>query len=341
MGPRSPKNKSASAARAGVGLTIGAVDEFIARHLAAVSRTYAILIPRLPAALAERVGLAYLLMRVVDTLEDDPALAADHRARLLHGLDAQLAQLGSGASPPIDVVALEGVGNPREEALMRESGELLRRIQDLPSDARAALVTCAQSMIAGVRIFQARGVERERPYPAIRDAAELREYCYYVAGIVGEMLCDLMARHLDRPRLLSMKPVAVELGIGLQMVNILKDAARDAMDGRRYLPTLPAGRVDASEVTRAVLAEARQCLQRGLEFVLALPSMAYELRMFCGLPIAWGAMTLARAAGRSPYAKIGRGVIRGTLERFARIGTDDAALRRWLTGLLEDRRAPA
>ncbi len=67
---------------------------------------------------------------------------------------------------------------------------------------------------------------------------ELRDYCYSVAGIVGEMLTELYL--LDRAELAAsaeeLRNRAAAFGEGLQLVNILKDAPRDAEEGRVYLP---------------------------------------------------------------------------------------------------------
>ena len=67
---------------------------------------------------------------------------------------------------------------------------------------------------------------------------ELKDYCYIVAGIVGEMLSELFL--LDRPGLAGiaayLRERAATFGEALQLVNILKDSAVDAKEGRRYLP---------------------------------------------------------------------------------------------------------
>ncbi len=67
---------------------------------------------------------------------------------------------------------------------------------------------------------------------------ELQDYCYIVAGIVGEMLTELFL--LDRPALAgvaaTMRERAATFGEALQLVNILKDSEGDAREGRRYLP---------------------------------------------------------------------------------------------------------
>jgi farnesyl-diphosphate farnesyltransferase len=334
------------------------MDAFIAKHLQGVSRTYAILVPMLPGSLADAVGLAYLLMRIVDTLEDDPQLTTEQRLRYLELLEAALggdAQAAAGLGRPLAldsalrakladreaIVAAarptlcQGLGDtPHEQELMRDAPQVLTRVEALDPPYRDAIRTCAQAMSQGVCRLIGRSAERGVPYPAVRDAAELREYCYYVAGVVGEMLCAMMAHFLRLPALGRLRALAVELGIGLQLVNILKDAIQDSQHGRRYLPLAEGGEVARAEIYRAVLGEARRSLQRGIEFVLALPAAARELRSFCGLPIAWGAMTLARAERDARRAKISRGAIRSSIQRFARLAGDDQALRQWLSSML-------
>ncbi len=316
------------------------MDAFVAEHLHGVSRTYALLVPMLPRPLDDAVGVAYLLMRVVDTLEDAAGLATAERLRRLRLLEHALAA-------PVGVAEADGLlrepigDTPAERALMAAVPEVLARVRALPAPYREPLARCAGVMSAGVAHLTARSLERGRPYPAIRDAAELREYCYYVAGVVGEMLCAMMSHFLRMPSLLRLRGVAVELGTGLQLVNVLKDALRDAEAGRRYLPAAEDGGVAHAEIYRAVVQEARYSLQRGVEFVLALPAAARELRSFCGLPIVWGAMTLAKAETNAAAAKISRGAVQASIELFRKVAGNDAELRRWLHGLLWPHGQPA
>ena len=306
------------------------MDAFIAQHLRGVSRTYAVVIPMLPGPLAEAVGLAYLVMRIVDTLEDDPQLTADERRTHFAALHSALA----GNRDAAQALAVVKGDNAHERALLIDAGEVCARTAVLEPQYAEAIRRCARVMSDGVVALLARSEQRGQPYPAVRDAGELREYCYYVAGVVGEMLCAMMVHFLKSPALERLREVAVELGIGLQLVNILKDALKDSNQGRRYLPQTVGGTVAHGEVYRAVLAEARHSLARGVDFVLALPATASGLRLFCGLPLAWGAMTLARAAHDAAGAKISRAALRASMTRFGRLAGDDAALRQWLGELL-------
>lgn len=306
------------------------MDAFVAQHLQGVSRTYAILIPMLPGPLADAVGIAYLVMRIVDTLEDDPRLSTPERLRYFElleaGLGVEAGAAGRLARPLGD--------SEHERALMQSAAEVFAAYSALEPAYREPIRVCARTMSAGVRRLIARSAKRGLPYPAVRDAGELREYCYYVAGVVGEMLCSMMAHFLQLSALLRLKDVALELGIGLQLVNILKDAGQDSQHGRCYLP-VAAGDAAHAEVYRATLHAARQSLRSGIGYVLALPPSARELRCFCGLPIAWGALTLARAERDPSAAKISRNDIRASINQFHELAGDDQALRQWLSGLLD------
>lgn len=306
------------------------MDGFIAGHLRGVSRTYALLIPMLPAGLADAVGVAYLLMRIVDTLEDATDIDDVGRRELLGRLDSALERL-----PQAQTIELPVFGdNEAERELMQCTPEVLARVSQLTPEYCADVQRCGRTMIRGVLEMLDRSERRGVAYPGVGDAGELRLYCYYVAGVVGEMLCGMMSHHLRQPALLRMRDLAVELGLGLQLVNILKDSLKDAEQGRRYLPLGESGSVSHAEVYKAVLQEARHSLRRGVEFVLSLPAAARELRSFCGLPIAWGAMTLARAEFDAARAKIGRDVIRSSIEYFSKVAGNDQALRGWFAKLL-------
>jgi 15-cis-phytoene synthase len=60
---------------------------------------------------------------------------------------------------------------------------------------------------------------------------DLQTYCYHVASTVGLMCIEIFGyRHP------SAKDFAVNLGIALQLTNILRDVKKDAEKGRIYLP---------------------------------------------------------------------------------------------------------
>jgi phytoene synthase len=63
------------------------------------------------------------------------------------------------------------------------------------------------------------------------DFARLRRYCHLVAGVVGEMSASVFG--LSDPATLE---YARQLGLALQLINIIRDVGEDARRGRIYLP---------------------------------------------------------------------------------------------------------
>jgi phytoene synthase len=76
-----------------------------------------------------------------------------------------------------------------------------------------------------------RGVEMDLTKTRYRTFSELEEYCYLVASSVG-----LMCRQIFGFRNPSTREYAINLGIALQLTNILRDVRDDARRGRIYLP---------------------------------------------------------------------------------------------------------
>ncbi len=82
---------------------------------------------------------------------------------------------------------------------------------------------CAHDLVAGVRM--------DLQHQRFGTWQELRHYSYCVAGTVGLMTAPILGCRDN-----SALPCAVELGIAMQLTNILRDVAEDARMGRIYLP---------------------------------------------------------------------------------------------------------
>ncbi len=75
------------------------------------------------------------------------------------------------------------------------------------------------------------GVETDLIKSRYQDFPELREYCYKVASVVGLTCIQILGYSQDRAR-----EYAVDLGIAMQMTNILRDIREDLERDRIYLP---------------------------------------------------------------------------------------------------------
>ncbi len=75
------------------------------------------------------------------------------------------------------------------------------------------------------------GAEFDTQGGVITDEANLKQYCYRVAGVVGLMMCPLLG--VQNPQA---QAHAVSLGIAMQITNICRDVKEDAESGRIYFP---------------------------------------------------------------------------------------------------------
>jgi farnesyl-diphosphate farnesyltransferase len=131
---------------------------------------------------------------------------------------------------------------------------------------------------------------------------DLRDYCYVVAGIVGEMLTELFV--LQSPSLdavaTELRERSVEFGEALQLVNILKDAQTDAAEGRVYLPR--------QVILAEVFALARKDLVRAAEYTKLLRAAGGDRGLVAfntlNTRLAIGTLHLLRDQG--PGAKLAR-----------------------------------
>jgi farnesyl-diphosphate farnesyltransferase len=270
-----------------------------------VSRTFALTIPQLPAGLRTAVTCAYLLCRIADTIEDEPALSPPETLAFLQRFSAVLA----GGNPAL----LAGEIAPRlsdrtlaaERDLVCNMERVVAVLAQLNAPQRAAIQRCVELMCLGMPRFQF-----SASLKGLARSSDLDDYCYYVAGVVGEMLTDLfcdyspqIARH--RPALCAN---AASFAQGLQMTNILKDVWEDRGRGACWLPQEVFTRhgVDLSDLAsepfdprfaagfRELVGVAHAHLRNALDYTLLIPSKETGIRRFCLWAIGLAVLTLRK-----------------------------------------------
>ena len=87
------------------------------------------------------------------------------------------------------------------------------------------------------------GQESDINFEQPKSINELLRYCYRVAGVVGLMVCDAVNIKDE-----NLKFFAIDLGIAMQLVNIVRDIQEDALRGRVYIPENLIGAVSPSDV---------------------------------------------------------------------------------------------
>ena len=86
------------------------------------------------------------------------------------------------------------------------------------------------------------GVEMDLTISRYETFAALREYCYRVASAVGLVSIEIFG--YQNP---ACREYAIELGLALQVTNILRDVEKDLANGRVYLPREDMARFDYTE----------------------------------------------------------------------------------------------
>ncbi|HVS01549.1 MAG TPA: squalene/phytoene synthase family protein [Thermoanaerobaculia bacterium] len=271
--------------------------------LAKTSRTFALSIPLLPEPTRRQVAVAYLLFRIADTFEDATLWGPRRQGRALLELAMLLAEGSEGAAAEAKAAAWRSsppLGHAGYLELLEETPRVVASFHRLAAQSRHILRRHLRRTLAGMAWVARR--RRGGSDLRLADLGELRGYCYVVAGIVGEMLTDV---YLHDHR--SLAPVAEALrqraaifGEGLQLVNILKDAAVDAGEGRVFLPP--------GTPRSEVLALARRDLDAAADYVLALQQVAAPrgLVAFNALPVLLARASLQRLEAEGPGAKLAR-----------------------------------
>ncbi|MGB0713514.1 MAG: squalene/phytoene synthase family protein, partial [Gammaproteobacteria bacterium] len=162
-------------------------DQFQDLMLQGVSRTFALTIPQLPGRLHRVVANAYLLCRIADTVEDDPALDPSQTSRFSEWLVE--ITMGEGSAEEFARTLeplLSDSTLPMEHELIRETPRVLAITHGFSDAQRAELARCVRIMSRGMARFQ-----RDASVHGLADLPRLDAYCYFVAGVVGECLTGL------------------------------------------------------------------------------------------------------------------------------------------------------
>jgi farnesyl-diphosphate farnesyltransferase len=282
--------------------------------LIATSRTFALAIPMLPEPTRREVTISYLLFRIADTFEDAASWPRALRIEALERFGRLLDSPDPGAA--LEIARFWAAEVPCEKPayreLLAETPEVLDAFFSLTPAAIGLIRSHTQRTAQGMAGFVARTTDDGEL--RLRDVADLQDYCYVVAGIVGELLTELFL--LERPELAPVADVlrrgSRSFGEGLQLVNILKDSASDASQGRRYLPE----GADRSDV----LALARHDLDGAADYVLALQEAGAErgLVAFNALPLHLAFATLDRIESAGAGSKLTRPEVFAIVQRLHR-----------------------
>ncbi|MDI9570006.1 MAG: phytoene/squalene synthase family protein [Pseudomonadota bacterium] len=278
--------------------------DFEFEALKKVSRSFALTIPELPADLGRVVTNAYLICRIIDTIEDDEALTLEAKARFFEEFVQVLNAERPAAVFAADLTARLAAGVPEaERELIENTPTVIGGNLALTPPQRQAIRQCGTIMARGMLEFQ-----RLRKPGGLEDLEALNRYCYFVAGVVGEMLTELFCDHAPAiaARRQELMTRAASFGQGLQMTNIIKDLWEDRLRGTCWLPRSifaaagcdldrlgadGGGEAFARGIAK-MIGIARGHLQNALAYTLLIPPEETGIRRFCLWAIGMAVFTL-------------------------------------------------
>jgi farnesyl-diphosphate farnesyltransferase len=293
-----------------------------------VSRSFYLSIFILPKKLRDPIALGYLLARGSDSIADTAELPIELRVEKLRLLarGIQGEALGDAIVDLSASIAPLQTNEP-ERALIENLQSCLDWLDQSEVEDREEVRSVLEQINRG-QILDLERFRDPKQIVALEAAAELDEYTYLVAGSAGEFWTRLCFRHLPKFTARSeteMLELAKRYGMGLQLINILRDAGADLRAGRCYFPNeeLAAVAMEPSQILREPerflpiyrkwRQKAEHGIKAGIEYAKAIRNR--RVRIATVLPALIGARTLAllREAGATAlnrHLKLGRKEVR-------------------------------
>lgn len=286
--------------------TLSSLRRYQTALLMRVSSTYALAIPLLPSELMHVVTHAYLLLRIADTIEDEPALTPQQIRLYEESFIAAVKGLSDARHFSDTVGALLTAQTvAAEHELLLHLPLLLEVHGQLKSAHRESLLECLEVISRGMAEFR-----QSVSVDGLETRQELDRYCYCVSGSVGEMMTRFFI-DLD-PTLLAQRDkllrLSVSLGAGLQLVNIIKDQWEDRERGVCWLPkdlfaehgislsALQRGQPDPNyaRALAELMGTTHAHLQLALHYVLCIPARHIGIRHFLSFTIGLALLVLRK-----------------------------------------------
>lgn len=190
-----------------------------------VSRSFAVVIQQLPRELQDPVCIFYLVLRGLDSVEDDMTFDVAQKVPLLQTFHEKLY---------VDGWTIRDVGDSADyRVLLKYFDKVIRVFSAMEPKYQAVIADITRRMGVGMAEYATKTT-------SIDTVASYNLYCHYVAGLVGHGLSALFAASgLESPELASPERAGISnsMGLFLQKTNIIRDYLEDLREGRTWWPS--------------------------------------------------------------------------------------------------------
>lgn len=171
-----------------------------------VSRSFGLVIQQLGTELRNAICIFYLVLRALDTVEDDTSILTDVKVPILIAFHRHI----------YDRDWHFACGTKDYKVLMDQFHHVSTAFLELERGYQEAIEDITKRMGAGMAKFICKEVETIDDYD---------EYCHYVAGLVGLGLSKLF--HASKLEDLASDELSNSMGLFLQKTNIIRDYLED------------------------------------------------------------------------------------------------------------------
>ncbi|KAK3346191.1 isoprenoid synthase domain-containing protein [Lasiosphaeria hispida] len=195
-------------------------------YLELTSRSFAAVIQELNPELLMPICLFYLVLRGLDTIEDDMTLDINEKVKLLRNFSEHM---------ETDGWTFDKNGpDEKDRELLVHFDQVIIELKKVKRPYYEVIKDITIKMGNGMADYALKAENGDLGVETIKDY-EL--YCHYVAGLVGEGLTQLFVESkLANPQLLVRMDLTESMGQFLQKTNIIRDVHEDYVDKRRFWP---------------------------------------------------------------------------------------------------------
>ncbi len=170
------------------------------------------------------VALFYLVLRGLDTIEDDMAIPLDKKTPMLRNFHETM---------EIDGWQFHG-SKEKDAELLEHFDVVITELKQLKPQYYEIIKDLTLKMGNGMADYAA---DTDKIENGLQTVEDYELYCHYVAGLVGEGLTRLfVTSELANPKLAERPSLTESMGQFLQKTNIIRDIHEDWVDGRRWYP---------------------------------------------------------------------------------------------------------
>ncbi|KAI0473589.1 farnesyl-diphosphate farnesyl transferase [Xylariaceae sp. FL0804] len=196
------------------------------RLLNLTSRSFYAVIQELNHDMLVPIAVFYLVLRGLDTIEDDMTLPIPKKEPLLRDFHKILRQDGWNFT--------ESGPDEHDRDVLIHFDDIIAELKKIDDKYFTIIEDITNKMGNGMADY----VNNAEFQAGVETVAQFEEYCHYVAGLVGEGLTRLFVEGgYANPVLLQRMELTESMGQFLQKVNIIRDVHEDYEDKRRFWPT--------------------------------------------------------------------------------------------------------